>query len=345
MGTLVDERADVQDVLATLVDLGNRGILRLSQVPADVPPSQIRDYRIRPAVGDTRDLRPYERTVFTALSRGADGALLSVLKQDFVSQIPLIRDQLHAEVVRAGFFVSDPEKARQRYRRLGGVLLVIGIVGFIVGLGGAASVSPLLFLPFMTLIPLAVGCLVMSRYMPRRTRRGAIEAAQWQAFARGLAADEDQPGAVPSRTDDDSMLDRYLPYAIALGVDTQWVHRFNALGTPAPRWFDTHDMPILIGSPSYSGRSWDGGYIGRSQHGGWEPEWGGPGDGGSGWRFPDPQSASDSAAHNVQNTSDFLVQVLNAASEALSSGGRSGSGGWSGGGGGRSSGGGSGGFS
>ena len=34
-------------------------------------------------------------------------------------------------------------------------------------------ISPLLFLPFLTLIPVAIGFLVMSRYMPRRTRRGS----------------------------------------------------------------------------------------------------------------------------------------------------------------------------
>src|SRR5215212_6108337 len=94
-GALVDERADVQDVLATLVDLGNRNLLRLSQVPPDVPIAQVTDYRIRPLVDDPKDLRPFERTVFTALSRGPDGALLSTLKQSFVSQIPLVQNQLH----------------------------------------------------------------------------------------------------------------------------------------------------------------------------------------------------------------------------------------------------------
>src|SRR5262249_46500956 len=104
VGTLGDERADVQDGLAAMVDLGNRGILRIAPVHTDATSDHIKDYRIRPTLISPGDLRPFERTVFNALSRGPDGALLSVLKHDFVSQIPLIRDQLHAEVARAGLF-------------------------------------------------------------------------------------------------------------------------------------------------------------------------------------------------------------------------------------------------
>jgi uncharacterized protein (TIGR04222 family) len=345
VGTLVDERADVHDVLATMVDLGNRDILRIAPVHTDSNFERVKDYRIRRTAASTSELRPFERTVYNALSRGSDGALLSVLKQDFVSQIPLIRDQLHAEVARAGLFVSDPEKVRRRYLAVGGVLLGLGFIGLIVAVTAAEGISPLLFFPFLMLVPVGVGALVMSRFMPRRTLRGAIEAAQWRAFARGLSARDGQDGAVPTQRGEASELHHYLPYAIALGVDKEWLNRFNTIGAPAPSWFDMRDTPIIIGSPGWSGGHWDGGYIGQGARGGRSSDSGvATESGGPGWGFPDPQSASDAGAHNVQSTSDFLADVLNAASEALSSGGSGGDGGgWSGGGGGFSGGGGGGG--
>jgi uncharacterized protein (TIGR04222 family) len=348
VGTLVDERADVQDVLATMVDLGNRDILRIAPVHTEGSFEHKKDYRIRPTVNAQSDLRPYERTVYNALSRGADGALLSVLKQGFVRQIPLIRDQLHAEVARAGLFVSDPEKVRRRYLVIGVVMVVIGIVGMALSLRVAEGISPLLFLPFLTLIPVGVGALIMSRYMPRRTRRGAIEAAQWQAFARGLSAEGGQHGAVPTQRGEDSKLHHFLPYAIALGVDKKWLNRFNEIDVPAPSWFDLGDTPVIIGSPGYSGGHWGGGYAGQGSDWGRGGEGGSSGGAGPGLGFPDPQSASDAGVRSTQSASDFLADVLNAASEALSSAGSSSdSGGWSGGGDGSSGsggGGGSGGF-
>ncbi|MFN0072473.1 MAG: DUF2207 family protein [Chloroflexota bacterium] len=349
VGTLVDERADVQDVLATLVDLANRDLLRLSQVPADVPQSQVKDYRIRPLVERPTGLKAYEQSVFSALSRGPEGALLSVIKQSFVAQIPLIRDQLHAEVARAGLFVADPERVRRRYRLLGIGLLIIGAAGFAIGLAMFETVEQLVWLPFATLIPVGIGAIIMASFMPSRTRRGAIEAAQWRAFGRGLAASDDQSKGVPTKQDETSTLERYLPYAIALGVDTDWANRFDRVGTPAPHWFDRHDMPIFIGTPGGFGGTWGQGPARSGSDSLGRPA--SPAGAEEGLSTPDPQSASDSAAGGIQSTSDFLVHVLNAASEALSSGGDSdwgggSGGGWSGGGSsGGGGGGGSGGFS
>src|SRR5262249_58351088 len=93
-GTLVDGSADLQDAIATLVDLADRGVLTLHEADNDV-----RVTLHRPV--DDSALRPYERVLLQAVfePRATQGdVMLSTARARFASAVPALEASLHAAV-------------------------------------------------------------------------------------------------------------------------------------------------------------------------------------------------------------------------------------------------------
>jgi hypothetical protein len=132
-GTLVDEVADVQDAVATLVDLGERGFLQLAFEPSADGLGGGQDVRISlKARFDDPRLRQYERVLLTALfgQRPQPGTsiMLSRVRGGFAAAIPIIQERLSEAVQKEGLFVADPALTRAHYRRIGMLLAVAGAV-------------------------------------------------------------------------------------------------------------------------------------------------------------------------------------------------------------------------
>lgn len=337
-GTLVDEVADARDAVATLVDLAQRGVVTLTDVrnPDLVGSQQDVQIERRDGSGGAR-LRRYERTLLDLLFRGVEGNVvtLSSVRDRLAGAIPILQAQLHQAVAEEGLFHADPEATRQRFWRLGWVVVVLGVLLAAFAGGFLGTLVAASWLPGVALFLVGLGLVWLSRAMPRRTPRGALEAARWRAFRVTL-----ERGNLPPN----GRSDQYLPYAVAFGTDRTFLNRLDAVGHPPPAWYRRMEGPGgVVMMPG--GFGWGGPPI--IVGGGWGGPTEGPGtpapDGapgpvapggfGEGWSAPSPQAWSDG-----------LADLLNSASEALASGG--GSGDWSGGGfgGGGGGGGGSGGF-
>lgn len=338
VGTLVDEQADMQDVLATLLDLARRDVLRIEEKTDPTLVGSSRDFTVTQIDPQPSGLSEYERTVLTSLLPGGTATTISAMKGRFTAHIPMFQQQLYDAVTRAGLFTANPELVRRRYRKWAKILLVVAAVGWVLSsiiFSGRASLG---HVPFIALGLVGLVLAFSARAMPARTRAGALEAARWRAFGAHLSK-QDRPNS-----DKQHEIERYLPYSVALGVDRDWLRKFQTVGAPAPHWYTgpggsyrggSGGLPPVIVLP--------GGYSGGPARGGGSSQGGsGPsGPGGGGWGIPSPGDASDSAARGAQGWSDALVDLLNTASDAMARGG--GSGGWSGGGGGWSGGGGGGG--
>lgn len=343
------------------------------------------------------ELRPYERAILQSFFARANPVRLSQLGDWFRVTIPFIQRALHREVAVAGLFDGNPEDVQHRYAVLGTSLIVLGFVlagGMWLALGNLTGAAAW---PGAGLVIAGLIVRFAAPSMPRRTATGALEAARWRAYARflakappdllaadprhtiGMAKAASVPAAVAAGTNGTPataweagpeegdhlvrrglVFERTLPYAIALGINREWVQKFSDVGTPVPRWFAPGPAglpgtpPIIVSGPMWGG-PWLGPMGPMGPYGAPRPRWHGqPGAPGQ----PAPQEpqgseagagglqgASDRAAGGVQGASDSLADLLSRVSEVLSHGGGSG---WSGGGGGGfggGSGGGGGGFS
>ncbi|MBA2276226.1 MAG: DUF2207 domain-containing protein [Chloroflexia bacterium] len=359
-GTLVDETTHPKDVIATALDLAHRGVLRLAEEEGTTKFAfgAHHDFTFTLLKSDA-DLRPHERHLLTSLfgkkyNEGASTKLSSV-QQLFRESAEEIHNGFYEELVAHDYFTESPLRTRKRWRRLSKIgSIAIFVVGFIL-IGSLSTLTGWVWFPVIVGVVLLVTAGQIAPHLPKKTRAGAEAAAKWRAFKIYLDDIEKYEQIAESK----QIFDRYLPFAVAFGIEKSWVAKFAAVRTPTPEWF---------GGGWVGSEGWDQPY-GRSRRrrryggGGWSTGWGtgtgtfgGGSFGGSGSGggvdvdIPDLQDVSDTAGRSLQSSSDSLFDMLNTAGKVFggfSSGGSSRRGGWSGGGGfsggGRSGGGGGGG--
>lgn len=324
-GLLLDERADMQDIIATIIDLARRGVLHMIEKsePGFMGIGTKRDFTFE-RVGNETGLREYEETLVKKMFGSRDSIDLDDLKEKFYKYLPEIKKEMYQEVVRAGYYTSSPQSARTRYSILGvGGLVLLGCVGFVV-FGALIDISPVALCPLVAFGLVGIALIVLAQFMPKRTDAGATAFAKWNAFKRYLANIEKYTNVAEAK----DQFDKYLPYAIAFGLEHSWVNKFAAVDTPAPPWYFPY-------GGSYGGRRYYGGTLAAG--GGTSSERGG--------RIPSLNEASAAGFRGLNGMTDGLFSMLNTTSSVFasapsSSGG--GGGGWSGGGGGFGGGGGGG---
>jgi len=248
-GALVDQRADMDDVIATILDLAVRGHVRIVEVPPEIPlgldPGSLagkilggvagrrQDWelvRLRP--GDESDLREFEKLTLNGFFEGATARRLSDLKNDFYKRLPGIKDALYRELVWRKLFARSPQSTRTRWVVLGVLVLVAGVALGVLALGfGYWTVLP-------SMIVSGVLVLVFGWHMPAMTAAGARvrrEVEGLEEYIRRAEKAEIELHDAPERTPE--LFSQLLPYAVALNVSDLWVRQFEGLLTAPPNWY------------------------------------------------------------------------------------------------------------
>jgi uncharacterized membrane protein YgcG len=326
LGTLIDERADMRDIIATIVDLGRRGHLAIEEEQSKgIFGLSSHDFTFRKGDEADTELSRVERQVIQGIFGSGRVTRLTDMKNKFYTHLPKIQKRLYEEMVKRSFFKTNPDTTRRRWQILGiGSLAGTFFVGLFAlpMLIGFSQFVPCVFVGFGIT---GLAMLLLGRAMPAKTRKGSEMAAKWRAFKKYLSRIE-QHEELDKSTE---LFDRYLPYAIAFGIKDTWIFKFSSNpATPIPPWYYPYGM---------WGGSRRGSMIPTAARGGSSPSGG-------------LQQMSDGLSGSLQNMSDGLSRLLNSAGSVMrsapSSSGSSGGGGFSGGGfsGGGGGGGGGGGF-
>lgn len=221
VGTLFDERANVLDVTATIVDLATRGHLMIVEIPKEDWFGKA-DWRLvrQPAPGD--ELVLYERRLLDAIFQGGvDQVLVSELKTKFAERLHKVQDELYRDVVRRGWFAEHPETVRKRWAAAGLVATAAGAgLTFVLarwthwGLVGIPAVLA------------GLALLVMSSRMPARTAAGTAMVRR----VRGFRVVIDKAETHLSRwAEQELVFTRFLPYAVVFGLTEKWARAFEGL--------------------------------------------------------------------------------------------------------------------
>ncbi|MBI2485941.1 MAG: DUF2207 domain-containing protein [Deltaproteobacteria bacterium] len=231
-GTLIDERADILDITSTVIDLAVRGYLKIK----DVQSTKFyffsdRDYKlikIKEPIGN--ELKTYEKEVFSGIFGSKDKVMISDLKNKFYTRIPPIKDSLYKGLVSGGYFSTNPEKIRSIFKWVG-----IGMVGI-----------SFFFIPYwgmkLSLMLSGIFILIFSRFMPRKTKKGAQAKEELLGFREFIErAETDRIERLAN--DDPTLFDRVLPYALVFELGDRWAEAFRDMYKTPPSWYD---------SPGYS---------------------------------------------------------------------------------------------
>ncbi|MBS3784056.1 MAG: DUF2207 domain-containing protein, partial [Anaerolineae bacterium] len=125
VGTLVDEKADMQDIIATLVDLARRGYLKIEEErERGFFKAANFDFSFRRTSKPAGDLLPYELKLLKAVFGGRTSRSMSDLRNKFYQAIPDLKRKLYDQSVKLGYFTGSPNRVRMRYVGIGAALLV-----------------------------------------------------------------------------------------------------------------------------------------------------------------------------------------------------------------------------
>lgn len=346
MGTLIDERADLHDVLGTLTDLGRKGIIHIEEVAPAQGSWGRSDFLIERREAGIPLTKLEQAVLDTILPNGAIRMRLSEVKGGINASLTRFNEALYAEVVERGYFTVSPERTRQRYRTAGKAMAILAIVVAVGAFFISGSTLGALIFPAIGLVVIGLALRGMARAMPVKTRLGAEEAARWNAFKRYLANLEKYENLNEAK----GRFEQFLPYATAFGLDQSFIQKFASVAAPVPQWFGGgggFGGPVIIDTggghygPHHHG---GGGYYGPMSMGGGGGGGGGDnGGGGGGWGIPSLDDLSNRGGGGLDSMSGSLADMLSSAASVFGGGGGGSDGGWSGGGGGFDFGGGGGG--
>lgn len=250
VGTLLDERCDMADIISTLIDLAARGYLRI-----EVSETQrflflsSKDYTFvrTDAPADAPPLAAHERKFLKGLfgSEGQPGETvnLSDLKNSFYTHLPGIRAAIYSAVTGKNLFRGNPESVRNNYIAGGVVTAIAG--GIATGVTLAAGLD---WGPFAGAGLIVAGLIIAisSKAMPARTAAGVSALRQALGFQRFVRMAE-KPRIEAMLKDDPTLFGRLLPFAMVMGVGDEWAEKFRDLLTEPPDWY--HDPSYRHGMP------------------------------------------------------------------------------------------------
>ncbi len=261
VGSLLDEKVDLKDIMSMLVDLAHRGYLVMAE-------GQRKSYSFTRTEKPDSDLRDFERTFLSKVFRGQETRTLSSLNNKFYSAIPQLRQQIDEALIKEGYMPRSPQSVRTSYTVLAVFVLILGIaslffVGFFLG-----SNAGLACFPMLAIVGTAIALFIAARHMPRKTAKGAEASAKWNAFRTYLKnihqyADMENAGDI---------FEKYLGYAVAFGLERSFINAFaKSPNTPMPTWYMPYPtvlhspmgggMGPVLGSPRPSGAGSSGGGV------------------------------------------------------------------------------------
>ncbi len=317
VGALIDETFHSRDVVATVLDLAHRGVIKMDPAGG----SQAYKFVLQE---HKESLRAYEQIVLDVIfGTGAKAGAEQVMPQvagALATRNDDIAEGFYQELLDHKYFSESPERTRKRWRTIYKVLpLAIGalVVGIVVAAGAWSNFA---------FFPIVIGILLMliagrlSNAMPQKTIAGAESAAKWRAFQKYLDQIDDRRDIAESK----DIFDKYLPYAVALGLAESWVQKFAYVQAPTPQWYGGGGPLIGDGRTVIIG---DGGNRRRAQQrgGSWtmipgapgSPGGGGQAGGSDGFNIPGMQDISDSAGGGLQSGSDSFFDMLGTVAKAF----------------------------
>ncbi len=257
VGLLKRGSVSSRDIAATLVDLAARGWIDIFYREGHFTFGKRKPFHFYtfeevialPAQGNskTKGLRRYEEVLLSKILppegyRATDQEIvMRVGHRLFSPKMANVFMEVYHHATAAGFFLKDPAIVHRTIRRRGITFFAVGLVGFF----ASALVLPepkFLLIFWIGMIGASLLIIELGNLVSFRTSEGQRALADWLAFEHYLA----DSSPITYRDITNGVFERYLPYAIALGVEGVWVSRFRNHPFASPSWFGSTTMNLTL---------------------------------------------------------------------------------------------------
>jgi len=244
IGALLDRRVYITDISSVIMDLAVRGYLKIRYTVEQIKfwPDK-KDFELIKLKDGSDLVHPADKIIFELLFSGRDSVKLSDLKKSkttFQADIKKIQDDTEQHLHDEGYF---DQAAEDRSKKLSGWLalgLIISFFGF--------SLIPLFFIlneTWFLLLGIATfaGTIILARMVTslahKLTPQGISILAKILGFRQFLQLTEaDKLKLLDAPEMQPEIFEKFLPYAMVLGVEDKWAKKFEGIYNTVPAWYE-----------------------------------------------------------------------------------------------------------
>ncbi|MBN1168956.1 DUF2207 domain-containing protein [Candidatus Woesebacteria bacterium] len=255
-GTIVDEKVDIEDVMAEIVELSRLGYMKIVRVESggwlkkdtyafvkdDKDQSNLRDYQklllkeifrsnvVHDSVSKAEKIFKGKKDKLNEARKlliKKEYVLNTALEEHFYTSLPRFKKMLYEGLSERGYFDGNPDKVRTKWIGLF-VLIFLIVTGLtltfvtLTGNFGPMVISIITFLPGI----------FIAYFMPRKTAKGYMYARQAEGLRFYLRKGEWRYEIQEKKL----FLEEMLPLAISLGVVDKLTKDMSGLGVRPPSY-------------------------------------------------------------------------------------------------------------
>jgi uncharacterized membrane protein len=238
-GTLIDDSADMRDVTASIVDLAVRGFMVIEEHDKTSMLGLKHDKDFNFILNKDRSawstLKAHEQVLLNGIfSAGTVGETvpMSSLQNRFYKNLSDLKSRIFESLVSLGYYRRRPDSVRSFYIGVGFV------VGFLMVWGGGALGAAMGMAPQTFVIAGVLTGIIICAFgwfMPAHTEAGTRAVEGILGFEDFLAHVESDRFNRMIKTP--QMFEKFLPFAMALGVEKNWSKAFEGIMTEPPGWY------------------------------------------------------------------------------------------------------------
>jgi uncharacterized membrane protein len=241
IGALLDRRVDITDISSVIMDLAVRGYIKIRYTVQEIRfwPDK-KDFELIKLKDGSDLVHPADKIIFKLLFSGRDSVKLSDLKEQkitFQTDIKKIQEDTEQHLDDEGYFdqaAEDKSKKVKTYLSVATIVLFAGIFISKIFSSGFEFVFIVLFVGVITSFSVMV-----ARLAHKLTSQGISTLGKILGFREFLQLTEkdklqliDAPDLRPE------MFEKFLPYAMVLGVEDRWAQKFEGIYNTIPNWYE-----------------------------------------------------------------------------------------------------------
>ena len=238
IGTILDQRVDIQDVVAEIIELARLGFLKIKKIGETKLFGIINaDYELIKSENEFRKteinlarLDNFQKDLLEALFKNSSQVKISDLRYKFYKNLPKLRSDMYEELNNKGISDGDWKKIQSKWVAI--VILLNSLVIFLIiwwFMKETDNCGPLV-LTILGLVP----SIILAIKVPRRTAWGYSLYRQITGLKYYLGKGKWREEIMEKNL----FLEEMLPIAISLGVVNQLSKDMQTLGIQPPSYFE-----------------------------------------------------------------------------------------------------------
>jgi uncharacterized membrane protein len=241
VGSILDKSVDTRDISSVIIDLAVRGYIKIKYTVQEIKfwPDK-KDFELIKMKDGSTLTHPGEKILFSLFFAGRESVMLSDLLPDkdaFHEDIMKIKEETEEYLREQGYYDrASKEQADQQMQKLAIAMGITILVSFFISLI-TAGVGMVLVFPAIIYIILRMAA--ASNLAKQFTPKGTTAQGEIAGFKEFLQLTEkDKLELLNAPKFEPETFEKYLPFAMALGVEGQWAKKFEGLYQSTPGWYE-----------------------------------------------------------------------------------------------------------